>query len=422
MRLNLYNEHKTGYWSDQIINRIWRFRKMENKIYIWLTLGISLIVLTSAAPAPAQDEQWLQYHSEREAQRIIGDMGTSTLQVLSSKPQGVKLPQFKAQQQFFAQWSTPMAESGQLWIALDRTNEKGQWDRLFIDSNGNGHLDDETVITAYRTDQYSTYFGPVKVVFEGEDGPITYHLNCQFRNYNEQNRHLYVYSGGWYEGTITVAGTKKHCVLIDQNANGTFNDKSLEARKSDRIRIGKKSVRDTLFVGNYIKIDDVLYRPEIASDGAYIKLSKAEDVKFGNIRLPETITEFSAGGENGLFTLKPEKGTCSLPVGRYRVNYWAIERNDERGKKWKLRSSLFLQKGDFEITADKETELSIGEPIISTLEATKSGSGYSFSQNIRGRLGERIELTSNGAQPPAPKLHVKNNDGSYDRTFSFEYG
>ncbi len=97
---------------------------MENKTYIWLIVGISLIVLTSAAPA--QDEQWLQYHSERKAQRIIGDMGTSTLQVLSSKPQGVELPQFKAQQQFFAQWSTPMVKSGQLWIALDSTQKQGR--------------------------------------------------------------------------------------------------------------------------------------------------------------------------------------------------------------------------------------------------------------------------------------------------------
>ncbi len=145
-------------------------------------------------------------------------------------------------------------------------------------------------------------------------------------------------------------------------------------------------------------------------------------MKFGNIRLSETITEFSAGGENGLFTLKPEKGTGSLPMGRYRINYWAIERKDERGNKWKMRSSLFSQKGDFDITADKETELSIGEPIISTLEATKSGSGYSFSQNLQGQLGVRIELTRNGAQPPAPKLHIKNKDGSYDRSFSFEYG
>ena len=393
---------------------------MGNKIYTQIVAGISVLILTSAAGA--QNEQWLQYHSERQAQQIIGDMGTSNPTLTSEKPQGVELPQFNAQQQFFAQWSTPMVESGQLWIALDRTNKQGQWDRLFIDSNGNGHLNDETAIKAYRMDQYSSYFGPVKVVFEGEDGPLTYHLNFRFYNYNEQNRRLYVYSGGWYEGTIDVAGVKKHCVLIDQNANGTFDDKSLEAHKCDRIRIGKKGERDTRYVGNLIEVDGVLYQPEIARDGAYIKLTKAEDVKFGNVRLSETITEFLAGGENGLFTLKPEKGTGSLPVGRYRINYWAIGREDERGKKWKLRSSLFSQKGDFEITADKEVELSIGEPIISTLKATKSGSGYSFSQNLQGRLGERIELTRNGARPPAPKLHIKSEDGTYDRLFSFEYG
>ncbi len=393
---------------------------MRNKTYMWLTVGISLLVLTSTAVA--QEEQWLQYHSEREAQQIVGDMGTSNPTLTSEKPQGVELPEFKAQQQFFAKWSTPMVESGYLWISLDRTQKQGQWNRLFIDSNGNGHLNDETAITAYRTDQYSSYFGPVKVVFEGEDGPLTYHLNFRFYNYNERSRRLYVYSGGWYEGTITIAGAKKHCVLIDQNANGTFDDKSLEAHKCDRIRIGEKGTRDTGYVGNYIEIDDVLYRTEIARDGAYIKLSKAEDIKFGNIRLPETITEFSAGGENGLFTFKPEKGAGPLPVGKYRVNSWTIERKDEKGRKWKLRSSMFSQRGDFEIVVDKETELSIGEPIISTLQARKSGSGYSFSQNLQGRLGERIELTRNGAQPLAPKLHVKNKDGTYDRLFSFEYG
>ena len=396
---------------------------MENKIYIQIVVGISLLILTSAARA--QDEQWLQYHTSRQAWRIVGDMGASNPKVVSEKPQGVELPDFKCNDPFFARWSSPMAASGGLWMAFDRQNKLGRpYDLLYIDSNGDGNLADESAIASYEVDYRSsrrTTFGPIKVIFEGEDGPVTYHINIEFLNYIGR-KYLYIRSAGWYEGTVTVAGTKKHCVLIDQNANGTFDDKSLEAHKCDRIRIGKKGGKDSLFVGNYIKIDDVLYRPEIASDGAYIKLSKAEDVKFGNIRISETITEFSAGGENGLFTLKPEKGTGSLPVGRYRVNHWAIERNDERGKKWKLRSSLFSQKGDFEITADKETELSVSEPIISTLEATKSGSGYSFSQNLQGRLGERIELTRNEAQPPAPKLHIKNKDGTYDRTFSFEYG
>ncbi len=397
---------------------------MRNKICTQIVVGISVLILTSAAGA--QDEQWLQYHSERQAWRIVGDMEVSNPKVVSDKPDGIELPDFTCDEPFFALWSTPMVGAGGLWMAFDRQNKQGRpYDLLYIDSNGDCNLADESAISSYEVDDrdnsQTSFFGPIKIIFEGEDGPVTYHINVEFYNFSSR-RNLYVRSAGWYEGTINVAGAKKHCVLIDQNVNGTFDDKSLEVHKSDRIRIGRKGNRDTRYVGNYIEVDDVLYQLEIARDGAYIKLTKAEDVKFGNIRLSETITEFSAGGENGLFTLKPEKGTGSLPVGRYRINYWAIEREDERGNKWKMRSSLFSQKGDFDITADKETELSISEPIISTLEATKSGSGYSFSQNLQGQLGERIELTRNGVQPPAPKLHIKNKDGTYDRTFSFKYG
>jgi len=60
---------------------------MRDKTYILLTVGISLLVLTS--PAGAQDEQWLQYHSEREAMQIVGDMTRSNLRLTSEKPQGV---------------------------------------------------------------------------------------------------------------------------------------------------------------------------------------------------------------------------------------------------------------------------------------------------------------------------------------------
>jgi len=393
---------------------------MRIKINIWLAVGITLIVLISLASA--QDEQWLQYHSEREAQRIIVDRGWSTPELTSEMPQSVELPQFKSTEPLFAKWSTPMVETGYLWISFDRTHKNGPYDGLFIDSNGNGHLNDETVITAYRTDQSYTYFGPVKVVFQGEDGPLTYHLNMRLYNRTEQNRQIAIYSGGWYEGTITVAGMKTYCMLIDQNVNGTFNDKSHVAHKCDRIRIGNKGTQDTRYVGNLIEIEGTLYRPEIARDGAYIKLSKAEDVKLGNIRMSPTITDFSAGGENGLFKLKLENGTGSLPVGRYRINQWAVEKEDKNGKKWKLQGMGSSDKGDFEIVADKETELSIGEPIVSRLDVNKRGSGYSFNQSLGGQRGERIEMTRNGARPPAPKLRIKNKDGSYDRSFSFEYG
>ena len=394
---------------------------MGNRKSFWFTVGIIFVFLTTGALA--QNEQWLQYHSERRAYRIVGDMRSSTLQPSTTKPEGVELAAFKNENPFFFQWSSPMVEGGKLWIALDRTNPQGHWDRLYIDSNGNGHLNDETVITAYRTEQYYTYFGPVKVVFKGEGGPVTYHLDFRFLNYQDRDKRLYVYPGCWYEGEITVGGQTKYCVLIDQNVNGAFNDKSLEAQKCDRIRIGKKGDRDTRYVGNYIKVDGVLYETEVARDGAYIKLTKAENVKYGKVRLPDSIMEFSAGGENGLFKIKPENGSGSLPVGKYRVNFWAIDRKDDKGRQWRLQGNISNDKGNFNIKEDQETEqLSIGEPIVFNLVAQVREKTYSFRHTLVGRLNERISLTLNGSRPQAPKLHIKSEDGKYDRTYSFRYG
>ena len=390
---------------------------MKGKTYICLAVWITILILTSAAGA--QDEQWLQYHSEREAMQIVGDMTRSNLKLTSEKPQGVELPDFKTEEPFFTSWSTPMVDSGRLWIAVDRSAEKGRWDQLYIDSNVNGHLNDETAIKAYRTEQYYTYFGPVKVVFEGEDGPLTYHLNFMFRESGE-TRQLYVSPGGWYEGDITVEGAKKYCMLIDYNGNGTFNDKSINYGECDRIRIGEKGTRDTGYVGNYIEINDTLYHTEIARDGAYIMLSKADDVKFGTVRLPDTITEFSAGGENGLFKFKPENAVGSLPVGKYRINSWTIERKDEKGKKWELQGRAFSEKGDFEISEGTEVSLEVGEPITGNLQVNLNTDtdNYEFEKSVRGPLGEYVTLTRSGQRVSNLwKMSTKNKEGTFAKTY-----
>jgi hypothetical protein len=388
--------------------------------------------------APGREEQWLQYHCARGV-GLLGGPQSRPLEISSEKPSGVELPQFKTENPFFAKWSTPMVKNGYLWIAQDRTHKQGPYDLLYIDSNGNGRLDDEAAVTAYRMDQYSTYFGPVKVIFELEDGPGTYHLNFRYSGSDARNSKLYASSGGWYQGQITVGGAKKYCILFDYNANGTFNDKSANAPECDRIWIGEAGGQDARFVGNsiiqpnilvlwargqdtrfvgrYIKEDGILYRPEIARDGGWIKFTKAEDVKFGGVRLPEAITRFSVNGENGLFTLKPEKGVVSLPVGKYHVYDWAVERRDDKGTRWKLLGSSPAKSSVFEIAEDKEAVLAIGEPVVATLEASQREGTYSFRHALKGRNGEIIELTHNGAQPQAPKVRIKSADGKYDRTY-----
>ena len=136
-----------------------------------VSLVLLVIVTYAGSISVAQEEQWLSYRSDRDVSRYVGPVGTQRLRLNVNKPQGVELPPFTSERPMFGQWKTPIVESGYLWVALDRTDRHGQYDRLFIDSNGDGHLKDETAEVPYEIGPKKACFGPVKVVYAGEDGP-----------------------------------------------------------------------------------------------------------------------------------------------------------------------------------------------------------------------------------------------------------
>lgn len=400
---------------------------MHPRIYVCTFL---LLFCMQTSAAWAQGEQWLQYRSASEAREIVGDMGSLFREPSSVKPADIKLPNFKAEQPMFLDWRTPMAASGTVWLALDRSSPSGQYDRLYIDANANGDLSDDIACQPSRQESNRFFFGPLRVVFDTADGPITYHLIAELRAGSARRVSCLLSSACWYEGPITVDGEKRHCVLIDYTVNGVFNDKAANAGHCDRIRIGPPASggvgdpggRDTRYVGNFIEVGDKLHRVEIARDGAFIILTEAADVIYGTARVAGNISSLGAGGVNGLFFRTPERGVIKLPVGDYCLEHWSIVRNDDKGARWELRADPGGNLGAFAVVQDQEKELPFGEPIYSTAEYSQSGSFYNFSQSLEGRHGERITLTRNGSQPPPPKLRIRDRDGAYDRALSFEYG
>ncbi len=387
-----------------------------------------IILLINILPSnvQSQDLQWLQYRTAAHADRVVGSMLLNRIELLAEKPQDMEIPRFEGKHQYFGKWNSPMVKGGFRWIALDRQYDNGPDDRLYIDSNGDGKLSDEKVIKPNQSKNNLSYFGPVPIYFDGEDGLITYHLNFRFIIGRDKTpTQVHVTSGGWYEGYVKVGGEKKFCMLIDYNADAFFDGKVDESLRynADRIRVGEKGARDTRYVGNYIEIDGKFYRLEVVKDGAWVKFEPAEDIKFGQIELQDSITEISACGENGYFTVKLQDGKGSLPEGNYRIYRWISERKDQKDDLWKLTGSRFHDNnGLFEITENNLATLDIGEPIISTFSVRQTGKKYNFSQELKGRLGESINITKNGSRPRGPKLHIKNKNGIYDRSFTFEYG
>lgn len=381
--------------------------------------ALYLLILTSQTMA-AQEEQWLQYRYDREADQITDATSGAHLTLKTEKPEGVKLPKFECEP-LFGQWQTPMAEAGFLHVALDRSTVNGPYNLLYLDRNVNGHLNDEEPLIPYRTDSRSATWGPVKLVFEGEDGPIVYHVNLR-GDFRQEYRYLRVTAGGWYEGSVDIKGKSFPCILLDFNGNGVFDDQSIDSYRADRIRIGSREKQSLQMVGRYLEVNETLYALDVARDGAFIVLDLAEDVTYGQVKLPSTIISFGVGGPQGQFTKAPQDGIVKLPVGKYRIEQWTMERK-QGGTTWRMKGSRFREKGDFEVRANQPVDLKIGEPLTSKVNVRKEATSYYFTQTVVGQLGESIDITQGGNRPPqAPKLHIRSTEGKYERTYSFSYG
>lgn len=379
-----------------------------------------LLVLLFCSGGLFASPQWLQYRTSGQSRDIVrGPMAFHRPE--KDKP-SIKLPELQSASPVFVKWKTPMDAAGFRWMVFDKKQKYGACNIVYFDTNGNGCLDDDSKIEGVQVNEYEVEFYKVPVLFTSPDGPITYHLNLRFYSYDADSTYVYASTGCWYEGTIEIAGQKQRCILVDSNVNGSFNDKSNDF-DSDQICIGPDDNILRASVGNYVEYKESLYRVEIARDGAFMELTPAPDVAYGTVLVPKEICEFSAGGMNGMYTRHVKDGQLKLPEGKYRVRDWTIKRSDDKGTEWSLEGSYPDKNERFTVSRDSTAELNqIGEPVFSKIDARfKEGSFY-FNQAITGQSGERISLLKSRERMPAPKIHIRNKTGQYDRTFSLEYG
>ena len=146
------------------------------------------------------------------------------------------------------------------------------------------------------------------------------------------------------------------------------------------------------------------------------------NLSLGTVNTPNGVTIIVINNSDEQVTIQGVETAVQLPAGRYRIDNWTMERTDEDGNIWKLTGNNFGKKGIFDVVKGQEVKLSIGEPIVSYLIASKSDSTYYLSHHLRGQLSETVEITKNGARPDAPKLQIANAENSYQETLTFGYG
>jgi hypothetical protein len=373
-----------------------------------LPQAAAALLLAMPSIAIAQKEQWLDYQISDDGR------GYLYLELSTNAPPDVALPKLSGKP-YFAKWSTPMDPAGR-WICLERAGKSGPYNRLYVDSSGKRRLDEQQPITVDATDDTSCSFGRVRMVLKGPDGPCTYHLALQCMNYGDGIPRLLASSVGFYSGSVDFGGKKHKIELLDTSVNGTFNDAT-----ADHVHVlGQPN--ENKAVGRLLEVDGEFYEIEVARDGAFIKVQKAKEVALGKVHVPESISQFIAIGEQGDFLRKPTKGELTLPVGKYRVNWWTIERKDSRGAKWTMTGYNFGEAADFVVGPEKTASLDLGEPVRMVMEAQDRTNEVSFSLSFKGPLGESVSVTRGDAQPRGPTLTLTSADGAYGYTNNFEFG
>ena len=379
----------------------------------------------AAGQVEGGQEQRLKYHRIESKQMESGEgivmLNWRDLLLSEESLEEGEKPRFKSAKPLFAEWSSPLARGGYVQIALDQGEKTDRYERLYIDVNGDGKLADETAVAAYRADSRSTLFGPVKIILSSGKESWEYHLFLEYYPGKQSNPAgtLKVASGCWYEGEIKVEGKAVNCKVFDYNVDGVFNDESLDTDQCDRVQIGQ----ETGFVGESREVEGKYFKMEVAREGARVVVKPTEKVEWGQIKVQEDMSFITAVGEKGAAAARPKKGMARLPVGKYQAQSWQIEKKDEKGDVWEAAGRVIIKKNDYEVRADKVGEWDMGEPLRAVMQITRKGEkSYEFKQQIQGRHGELVLVTRNKTRPIPPVLHIRNEEGSYDKKISFEFG
>lgn len=427
---------------------------MKTRWGIWTAV---LLVGAFASGATAQQEQWLRYATSDQLYEAVGSTWGQSAVPTDKAPEGLALPAFKSDKPVFILWKVKLdkppervAKDGGVWLALDQSRKGGPYDLLYADAKVKGSLAEAQPIKAADVQDsfsqggsLSVSFRQVQFLLPGPDGPCAYHLSVQYRQRPVQylnrvmasapgvDRSAYLHAAGWYEGDVTVDGRKLHCVLLDNNANGRFDDSDANSSQCDRIRLappGDTSFRDwstdttTRFLGKYVQVSEKLIPVKVAPDGASVTFGKAETPATGTVRLPAAVDKFSAFGPVGHLNLEPKDGKVQLPAGVYRIARWQITRKDAGGALWQVRENNCTGEPAFTAAEGKEIALDFAEPLRWAVSVSKGADGYQINQGVRTRKGDYVTLLRDGKQPAEPTVRIVSADGAYNRTFNLAYG
>lgn len=114
-------------------------------------------------------------------------------------------------------------------------------------------------------------------------------------------------------------------------------------------------------------------------------------------------------------------GSFKVPVGSYRVEQFALQATDEKGKQWEAITAYPL-KTSLSVTEQTPVALKVGPPYRAKIKVEHYATMERLSLEYTDASGADVSFKQGGTTPPAPSFQILDKSGKVCHSGRFAYG
>lgn len=353
-----------------------------------------------------------------------------------------------------------------LFVLDSSTGAEPGYDRLYVDTNGDGRLSDEQAFEgkcSLNRGYTVGFFHGCKLQVKYQDGAQPWAFNAQYVVFQDANSRaqpsLMLTAAASCEGMVDFGGKKLKVALVDGDSNGRFNDlfafAKAPAGTSVAAGVGPPS-GDWILVdanadgqfdaealgleafgcGRYLIVDGKCYEISVSASGRRVSAARSS-APLGMLRRvgdgPFAVALLTPG--SGMLALYSSGEPVAVPAGLYRLYTCVTAVTDEAGTLWRATGRANAPAQAFRVEEGKLAAVRFGAPLkvgataavypSGSASALKAGDTVRLSLAIKGEGGEEYSagaITKAGGRLPPPTVAILARGGQEVASGTFQYG
>ncbi len=340
-------------------------------------------------------------------------------------------------------------------FALDAVGKKPKgFNRLYLDTNRNGDLTDDTPIDALGArgkvlPGAGSIFPRIDLPLKIDGAEVKHPFHMQINHHGNPKSGLAIIRFGTAavrQGEICQGKRKIRIMLVDANSNGRFDDRVSVRNRGARLSVSQGDLllvnpnprsrrsgsgpmsRDSHLVSKTVCIGRHFYKMDVSPTGDQVKLQPTELTMGYVTNASPTYRATVYSDDYGALMIGGVKDQkIPMPEGRWKLADYTIDATAfTGGKRTTVMASFSDEAQEVSVSNDNTVELPFGAPFRAVVTAGKprpKDKKTPLHLSVVGKGGERCtRLYIKGKEPPEPRFEVRDKDGKVVYQGKFKWG